>query len=133
MTNLALRRLILIGYDVQDYQLVGGPPWIDSEHYDIQANADDNTTVQRMEGPMLQALLEERFQLTIHRETRQLPVYELDVGKGGARLQPSKEGSCTPYPVDSPPPASTQSEPRPIFCGLHLTVDGLNRTLDGKA
>jgi uncharacterized protein (TIGR03435 family) len=132
MTNLALRRLILIGYDVQDYQLVGGPPWIDSEHYDIQAKADDNATVHQMQGPMLRALLEERFQLTIHRETRQLPVYELDVGKGGAILQPSKEGSCTPYPVDSPPPASKQSEPRPIFCGLHLTVDGLNRTLDGK-
>ena len=56
-----------------------------------------------MEGPMLQVLLEERFKLTLHRETRQLPVYDLAVPKGGAKLQTSKEGSCTPYLEDSAP------------------------------
>jgi uncharacterized protein (TIGR03435 family) len=132
MTNLALRRLILIAYGVQDYQLSGDPSWIGSEHYDIQATADGNTSVQQMEGAMLQVLLEERFRLTLHRETRQLPVYELTVEKRGAKLRPSKEGSCTPYSVDSPPPASEPGEPRPGFCGLHAAVDGLNRTLDGK-
>jgi len=82
---------------------------------------------------MLQVLLEDRFKLTLHRENRQLPVYELTIGKGGAKLQSSKEGSCTPYSVDSPPPASTPGAPRPNFCGFHMTPDyGLNRTLDGK-
>jgi uncharacterized protein (TIGR03435 family) len=132
MTNLALRRLILIAYGVQDYQLLGDPPWLGSEHYDIQAKADGNSSVQQMEGPMLQVLLEERFKLTLHREKRQLPVYELAVVKGGAKLQHSKPGSCTPYSLDAPPPPSTPSEPRPAFCGLHGAVDGLNRTLDGK-
>jgi uncharacterized protein (TIGR03435 family) len=132
MTNLALRRLILIAYGVQDYQLSGDPPWVGTDHYDIQAKADGNTSVQQMEGAMLQILLEERFKLTIHRETRQLPVYELRIGKGGARLQPSKEGSCIPYSVDSPPPASKAEEPRSTFCGLRPAVDGLNRTLDGR-
>jgi uncharacterized protein (TIGR03435 family) len=132
MTNLALRRLILIAWGVQDYQLVGDPAWLDSAHYDIQAKADGNPSVQQMEGPMLQVLLEERFKLTVHHETRQLPVYELSVGKSGAKLQLSKEGSCTSYSVDSPPPATAPGMPRPNFCGFRRTgADGLNQTLDG--
>jgi uncharacterized protein (TIGR03435 family) len=132
MTNLVLRRLVLSAYGVQDYQLLGDPSWTGSERYDIQAKADGNPTVQQMEGPMLQVLLEDRFKLTLHRETRQLAVYELAIGKGDPKLQPSKEGSCTPYSVNSPPPPPTPGEPPSTFCGLRLTVDGLNRTLDGK-
>jgi len=131
MTNLSLRRLILIAYGVQDYQLTGDPSWIGSEHYDIEAKADGNVSVQKMEGPMLQALLAERFKMTLHRETRQLPVYELAVANG-ARLQLSKEGSCTPYSADAPPPAATPGQPRPTFCGLRIGTEELNRTLDGK-
>jgi uncharacterized protein (TIGR03435 family) len=133
MTNLALRRLILNAYAVQDYQLSEDPSWVASEHYDIQATTAGTTSVQQMEGPMLRDLLAERFKLTLHRETRQLPIYQLVVGKGGVKLQLSKEGSCTPYSVDSPPPpAPTPGQPNGNFCGLHLSVDGLNRTLDGK-
>src|SRR6516164_3101415 len=121
MTNLTLRRLILNAYDLQDYQLAGDPPWANSEHYDIQAKADGNPSVREMQGPMLQVLLEDRFKLTIHREIRQLPVYELAIGKVGAKLQLSKEGSCTPYSENSPPPAATPGEPRPNFCGWHTT------------
>jgi len=131
MTNISLRRLVLIAYGIQDYQLLGDPTWTGSEHYDIQAKADSNPSVQQLEGPMLQVLLENRFQLAIHHETRQLPVYQLTVGKGGPKLQTSKDGSCTPYSVNSPP-LSTPSGPPITFCGLRLTVDGSNRTLDGK-
>jgi uncharacterized protein (TIGR03435 family) len=133
MQNLTLRRLILNAYGVQDYQLSGDPPWLASEHYDIQATTAGNTSVQQMEGPMLQVLLEERCKLTLHREIRQLPVYQLAVGKGGAKLRHSTEGSCTPYSVDSaPPPAAAPGQPNQSFCGLHLSVDGLKRALDGK-
>ena len=61
MTNLALRRIILIAYEVQDFQIAGTPGWIDTEHYDVQAKAESNPSVQQMEGPMLRRLLEERF------------------------------------------------------------------------
>jgi uncharacterized protein (TIGR03435 family) len=62
-----------------------------------------------------------------------LPVYELTVAKGGAKLQRSKEGSCIPYSADSPPlPSPAPGAPRSTFCGYpRLGVDGLNRTLDG--
>src|SRR6185437_6423533 len=63
MRNLALRRMILIAWDLQDYQLAGDPAWVGSEHYDVQAKADAGASVQEMEGPMLRTLLEDRFRL----------------------------------------------------------------------
>jgi uncharacterized protein (TIGR03435 family) len=94
---------------------------------------EGNASVKQMESPKLQTLLEDRFKLMLRRETRQLPVYELTVVKGGVKLQRSKEGGCTPYSVDSPPPRTPASgEPRPTFWGFpRFGVDGLNRTLEG--
>jgi uncharacterized protein (TIGR03435 family) len=133
MTNFVPRRLLLVAWDIQDYQLAGDPPWLASEHYDIEAKADGNPSVQQMEGPMLQALVEDRFKLKLHREARQLPVYRLTIAKGGAKLMPSKEGGCIPYAVDSPPPPSAApGEPRPNFCGFRsAAASGSSRSLDG--
>ena len=126
MTNISLKRLILNAYDLEDYQISGDPSWIASEHYDIQATAEGNPSVRQMEGPMLPALLEDRFQLTFHRVTRQLPVYELTIAKGGVKLHEAKEGACTPYSVDAPPPPLPHSN----WCGLAGTEDRLNGALD---
>jgi uncharacterized protein (TIGR03435 family) len=133
MTNFAVLQLILSAYGVQSYQVSGDPPWISADHYDIQAKSEGNASVQQMEGPMLQALLEDRFKLMLHRETRQLPVYELTVAKSGVKLERSKEGSCIPYSVDSPPPPPiAPGAPRTNYCGYPRSgVEGLNRTLDG--
>jgi uncharacterized protein (TIGR03435 family) len=54
---------------------------------------------------MLQALLEDRFGLKIHRETREVPVYALTVAKGGPKLRPFQEGSCTPFDLTKSFPA----------------------------
>jgi uncharacterized protein (TIGR03435 family) len=74
----------------------GGPPWVHSDSYAISARADGDASLEMMYGPMLQALLEDRFQLKIHRETRDVPVYALTVAKGGVKLKAFKEGSCVP-------------------------------------
>jgi uncharacterized protein (TIGR03435 family) len=74
----------------------GGPAWTNSDRYSIQARAEGAPSVETMRGRMLQALLEERFQLKIHQETRQASVYALTVAKGGPKLQPTPEGSCVP-------------------------------------
>jgi bla regulator protein BlaR1 len=76
----------------------GGPGWIESERYTINAKAENNATAYVMDGPLLQTLLENRFKLKIHRETREIPVYNLVVAKGGPKLKPFQEGSCTPMP-----------------------------------
>ena len=64
-------------------QVAGGPGWIDSDFYDIVAKADGEASMAQMTGPMMQALLEDRFRLKIHRDAKEVPVYELTVGKGG--------------------------------------------------
>jgi bla regulator protein blaR1 len=131
MTNFALRRLILLAYGVQDYQLSGDPTWVASDHYDIEAKADGTASAQEMEGPMLQGLLKSRFRLALHRETKQLPIYEMIVAKGGAKLTPAKEGSCVPYRTDTPPPSVSPTEPHTNYCGFRFGADGSNRTMDG--
>jgi len=100
----------------------GGPAWIKSDRYRIEAKAEGNTSQRVMHGPMLQALLEERFQLKIHRETRTVPVYALTVTKGGFKLQPSKEGSCI-----APEDIGAHLQPGQKPCGIPLTrVEGPN-------
>jgi len=61
MENFAPRTFIVVAYGVADYQVAGGPCWIGSDRYDIQATAEGGATVQQMEGPMLQALLVDRL------------------------------------------------------------------------
>jgi uncharacterized protein (TIGR03435 family) len=133
LQNFTLRRLILFAYGMQDYQLSGDQAWISTDHYDLEAKAEPNTSVQQMEGLMLRALLEERLHLTVHYESRQLPTYELTIGKAGPKLQHTADGSCVPYPVDSKPPqALAPGSPHPVYCGYPKSaVDGVNRTLDG--
>jgi uncharacterized protein (TIGR03435 family) len=82
----------------------GGPGWIHSERFEIDAKSDGHPSLLMMQGPMMQAVLEDRFKLKIHRETRQGPVYELAVGKGSLKLKPLQEGSCTPVVVGRPLP-----------------------------
>ncbi len=86
--------------------IVGGPAWMRSEHFQIQANAEGQPSAALMQGPMLQALLEDRFKLRLHRETRQMPVYGLTLAKGGPKLKPFVPGTCLELPRDlaGPPP-----------------------------
>ena len=83
--------------------IIGGPAWINSDRYDINAKAEDSASAGMMQGPMLQALLEDRFKLKIRRETREVPVYVLTVVKSGPKLQQFKEGTCTPVDLAKPP------------------------------
>ena len=98
--NFTLRMLIREAYGVQDNQISGGPNWLNTEKYDIEAkNSDAGELGQLSEdqrrlvpGRRLRALLADRFKLTLHRETKELPVYTMVIANGGPRLQPSKVG-----------------------------------------
>jgi uncharacterized protein (TIGR03435 family) len=83
----------------------GGPTWIYSEYYAINAEAGDKATEKMMEGPLLLALLEDRFKLKVHRETREVPVYALTVARGGPRLKAGDETCLPPDYSTYPRPA----------------------------
>ena len=69
-------------YALQRSQIVGGPEWINIDRYEVEAKSEGNTSRDRL-MLMLQSLLEERFHLKTHRETRDAPTYVLVVGKNG--------------------------------------------------
>jgi uncharacterized protein (TIGR03435 family) len=90
--NTSLKMLIAAAYHVNDFQISGGPKWLDSDRYDIEAKAaGDSRPSEKEMLVMLQKLLADRFALAIHRETKDLPVYALEIGKGGPKFQASKD------------------------------------------
>ena len=91
---MPLKSLISLAYGVEDWEYIqGGPSWLDSQLYDIEAKVDGKAllTLEQMR-PLLQNLLEQRFHLTIHRGQKEVTGYALVVAKGGPRLQTSKGG-----------------------------------------
>ena len=96
--NVAVVGLIANAYGLPVYTIVGGPDWMrpaNGDRYNIEAKADGERSRAEM-MLMLQTLLAERFQLRAHRDTRELPAYVLAIARGGARLTPSKDGTCVP-------------------------------------
>jgi uncharacterized protein (TIGR03435 family) len=96
-TNVTLVVLIVRAYPTRRIQMRGGPDWIDSDRFDIAAKADGSEGEIKPEqwNPMIQALLEDRFKLVLHRETKEETVYALVAGKNPPKLQQSKEGEET--------------------------------------
>ena len=106
MSGTTLRNMITFAYDVRDFQVSGGPGWIGNERFDVMARADRTVA----EGPddfakmtdqqrrtnrdqiaeRLRGLLADRFQLLVHQETKDQPIYALVVSKNGAKLKETK-------------------------------------------
>ena len=109
-SNCSLWMLIHYAFQVQPYQIAGTPGWIKSEHYDVDAKpAEAHPTADIL--PMLQALLEDRFQLKYHWETREQPGYDLVVVKPGKLRASIVKGDC-------PPLLSNSDElPKEAACG----------------
>jgi uncharacterized protein (TIGR03435 family) len=91
-TNVTLVDLIVRVYPTRRIQMQGGPDWIDSERFDIVAEADaaEGEVETEQWAPMVQALLEDRFKLAFHRETKETTVFAL-VGKVPATFREAKE------------------------------------------
>lgn len=88
MRNVTLKAAIRWAYHVMSYQ-ISGPDWISFDRYDISAKAADAVPDKQLEL-MLQALLAERFKLTLHRETKELPCFVMVAAKGGVKFHESE-------------------------------------------
>jgi uncharacterized protein (TIGR03435 family) len=110
-------------YAVRPYQVVGGPDWVNSIHFDVDAKAANASATTEEVRLMLQALLADRFRLQLHKETRNIPAYVLSIAKGGTRLRPptagncSKPGSLTATGGPTPPSAGKGPAPMIFPCG----------------
>lgn len=115
--NITVKMLMRMAYKVQGFQISGGPGWINSERFDIEAkpesgsagekdpfklNDDEREALFQQQRERVQSLLADRFNLKLHRESKELPVYALVVAKNGPKLQPA---TFTPPSGDAPLPA----------------------------
>jgi uncharacterized protein (TIGR03435 family) len=125
--NAPVTMLIQRAYSVQGFQVVGGPAWIHTDGYDINAKPEGNTDQAKM-WLMLQTLLADRFKLSMHHETRNLPVYDLQAAKGGPKLPPARGGACSEVLTGVPEPGQRgQAAP----CGPGLVRAGTGLNMDG--
>jgi uncharacterized protein (TIGR03435 family) len=109
----------------------GGPGWVNSDYYAILATAAGNPSRGQMNGPMLRTLLEERFTLKVHRESKDVPVYALTVAKNGLKLKPAQDGRCVQLDPNQMPPTPTPGAPPPVVCGRPIPAPkGRNVTFD---
>jgi uncharacterized protein (TIGR03435 family) len=114
----------------------GGPAWIYTDRYQIRAQAQGDPSMEMMGGPMMQALLEDRFQVKVRRETREVPAYALTVADSGPKMQPflgDCVGDWSPAPL---PPGQRRcweiglgARKEPNFTP-HFAPDSVVRDLD---
>jgi len=96
-TNFTLTALIALAYDLNPRTISGGPGWMESQHFNIEAIAPGDVKPTRLEQmQMLRALLVERFGLKFHREEKEFSIYELTVAKGGSKLKPAVNPDAPP-------------------------------------
>ena len=98
--DATLQMLMQYAYGVQPFQIVGGPSWLTTTRYEIDAKADAAVNPNQL-FLMLQSLLEERFQMKTHREMKELPVFTLVPNGAGAKLPAPKQGVCVESAADA--------------------------------
>ncbi len=143
-TNVPAKMLIRQAYRMQDFQIIGGPNWLTTDRFDVEARAEAGA-VPPPSGPpdptrpnpialMLQSMLEDRFQLKVHIETRELPVYNLVVGRDGSKMKSSADqnpqrGAAPPVPpppVGPPPPGGPGPRGAPVMGPGSIRIGGGN-------
>jgi uncharacterized protein (TIGR03435 family) len=90
--NFALKYLLKFAYDMPERQIVGGPGWMDTDKWDIEAKPDTPgmPSIAQMRL-MMQKVLADRFALKVHEEKREMPAYALTVGKNGPKVTKSAD------------------------------------------
>jgi uncharacterized protein (TIGR03435 family) len=131
-TNVAVRMLLRQAFDVQDFQIVGGPNWLATDRFDIVAKPPDGSTGPEQIRPMMRALLGDRFKLVAHNETREMPIFSLVVaradGKLGPKLSDAKVDCEARFAAArrGGPPSAFPAPGQPIECGFMIAAGNMN-------
>jgi uncharacterized protein (TIGR03435 family) len=134
LLNYSLKDLMAFAWGIESDIIVGGPPWLDSTHFDLLAKPEgpppqstSPVEIMKWYGLMMQSLLTDRFQLSVHHETREASVYALlrarSDGKLGPRLIEATEGSCRETTLFQPAATSQEESPKvpsPVCGGYTL-------------
>jgi uncharacterized protein (TIGR03435 family) len=133
VSNITLKLLVQTAYQrpstggpVAQLQMIGAPPWMDSDRYDVQATADCSSgPVSREQLQlMVRSLVEERFQLKAHMETRELAIYNLVVAKDGPKIKRSEDQTPVTQTQVQPPQLCAPLPPPPTNPPIPLIPPG---------
>jgi uncharacterized protein (TIGR03435 family) len=91
--NMTLKGLILEAYRLRPHQIIGGPEWLDTNEYEIDARSEGEAAPEELRL-MLEALIKERFGFSFHRDMRQMTVYALVIDKGGPKIHPLPDSAA---------------------------------------
>jgi uncharacterized protein (TIGR03435 family) len=100
--NVTLVWLLKTAYHVEPFQIGGVPLWGNAERFDLLARASDDHATPEQIRVMLQTLLADRFQLALHREDREQPIFALVVAKSGSKLAKAKHDTCAESTMQHP-------------------------------
>ena len=121
-TNMTLRSLIWIAYEVPTQRVIGGPSWVDSTRFDVAAKAAGDPNPEQVRV-MLKSMLRDRFKLRVREEKRVLPVYALVVARGdgvlGPRMRPNSLDCSDPVALKKARTEAASNSIRP--CELRFT------------
>lgn len=124
--NVTLRTLIRTAYDVENFQISGGPKWLDAEKFDVNAKGADGATWPETRM-MIRELLSTRFKLSLTREKRAIPAYALIVGKNGPKLAPPTDPGCQPALLGAC--SGVRIANRKVLSGVNVSAAQLARVL----
>lgn len=140
--NVSAKTLIEFSYNFQDFQLSGGPSWMDSEKFDIDGKVEDSLAQQLRALPqvkqqdqmrlMVRSLLADRFKLRVSHSTKILPVFALVIAKGGPKLRAvdPPDTQSAPFPAPPTPGGPATLPPGEVMISLFT---GGKATMAGKA
>jgi uncharacterized protein (TIGR03435 family) len=123
--NAPLKMMLTAAYRIRADQVSGGPGWLDTELFDLNAEAEQPSSIEELHI-MLRNLLKERFKLRMHSETRDRPVYALSTVKTGVKMKPHEIASAGDPTIDRPGVGklAAKSTPMDYFAfGLSMILD----------
>jgi len=142
--NVPLILLLQQAYGMQPYQISGGPDWLRSDRYDVEAKIDRRTADalkkmtpeerQQTRQRMLQTLLTEKLHLEVRRTTKELPIYTLVVGKNGPKLREADAAEIAAATIPADGPAALPTDASRVTFGPggathEFSIPGENETV----
>ena len=122
--------LISFAYTLEADKVIGGPSWLETDRFDVIAKAPPATSPDTVRL-MLQALLADRFKLTVHKDNKTLPTYALLVGNGKPKLKEAAESGNTGCQPQPPPPPQPGAIPYLAITCHNMTMEAFARFLRG--
>jgi uncharacterized protein (TIGR03435 family) len=128
-TNCTLKTMMMVAYRVKPDQITGGPGWVETDRFDMKAKPEHPSNGEELHA-MLRNLFADRFELKIHHEKKELPVYALTVDKSGPKLKVHAEGNAGDVWIDQSVEGIVQVKMKGVFCPMEYLAFRLAQLMD---